>query len=248
MRTIDRNESVKTSDGNMDVFVVHPQGTGPFPVVVQVMDALGMREELCEHARRVAAWGYYVLAPDLFYRVGLKGPVDLSKPEGMKQIMAAMGDLSDARATSDVNAALELAGRDAAAGKGKSGVYGFCMGGRLTLVLCQALGDRVAAAASIHPGGLVVDKADSPHRHLDRVKAEIYFGIADKDNSATPAQMQELETALDAHKIGYALEILPDALHGYMMPSRADVYNEAAAEKVWGIMQPLFKRNLNAQR
>jgi carboxymethylenebutenolidase len=245
MKTLDRYETVKTPDGNMDVFVAHPQGTGPFPVVVQVMDALGQREELCEHARRVAAWGYYVLAPDLFYRVGLKGPIDLSKPEGMQQIMAAMGDLSDARATSDVNAVLELAGRDAAAGKGKIGVYGFCMGGRLTLVLCQALGERVAVAASMHPGGLVVDKPDSPHRHLDRVKAEIYFGIADKDDTATPGQMKELEAALGARKIRYELEILPQALHGYMMPGRAAVYNEAAAEKVWGIMQPLFKRNLN---
>jgi carboxymethylenebutenolidase len=209
------------------------------------MDALGMREELCGHARRVAAWGYYVLAPDLFYRVGLKGPIDLSQPEGMKQIRAAMGDLSDARATSDVDAVLALAARDKAAGTGKIGIYGYCMGGRLTLVLCQALGDRVAVAASLHPGGLVVDKPDSPHRHLDRVRAEIYFGIADKDGMATPEQMRELEAALDARKIRYELEILPDALHGYMMPSRADVYNQAAAEKVWGIMQPLLKRNLH---
>jgi carboxymethylenebutenolidase len=246
MKTIDRNETVKTADGTMDVFVAHPQGAGPFPVVVQIMDALGMREELCGHARRVASWGYYVLAPDVFYRVGLKGPIDLSKPDGMKQIRAAMSDLSDARATSDIDAALELAGRDQAAAKGKIGIYGFCMGGRLTLVLCQALGDRVAAAASMHPGGLVVDTPDSPHRHLDRVKAQIYFGIADKDNMATPAQMKDLEAALDARKIRYELEILPDALHGYMMPGRAEVYNEAAAEKVWGIMQALFERNLGA--
>ena len=244
MKTIDRNERVKTSDGVMDVFVAHPEGSGPFPVVIQIMDALGMREELCEHARRVAAWGYYVLAPDLFYRVGLKGPIDLSKPEGMKQIRAAMGDLTDARAIGDVNAALELAGRDEAAGKGKIGIYGYCMGGRLTLVLCQALGERVAVAASMHPGGLVTDKPESPHQHLDRIHAELYFGIADKDDSATPQQMKELEAALHARKIRYELEILPGALHGYMMPSRADVYNENAAEKVWSIMQPLFKRHL----
>jgi carboxymethylenebutenolidase len=246
VKTLDRTEIVRTSDGNMEVFITHPQGNGPFPVVVQVMDALGAREELQQHARRVAAWGYYVLAPDLFYRVGLKGPLDFSNPEGRNKIMAAMGDLTDARATSDVNAVLELAGRDKAAGKGKIGLYGFCMGGRLTLVLCQTLGSRVAAGASIHPGRLVVDQPDSPHRHLDQVKAELYFGIADKDQTATPEQMKELEAALDARKIRYQLEIHPNALHGFMMPSRPVEHHQGAAEKTWGIIQALFKRTLTA--
>ena len=245
MKTLHRTETLKTSDGKMDVFIAHPEGAGPYPVVVQIMDGLGMREELCEHARRVAAWGYYVLAPDLFYRVGLKGPVDTSKPEGMKQIWAAITDLTDARATSDVQAVLELAGRDPTAGKGVIGIYGFCMGGRLSLVLSQTLGERVAAAAAMHPGRLVVDGPDSPHRHLDRVRAELYFGIADKDDSATPDQMKELQAALDARKIRYRLEILPGALHGYMMPRRKDLYNEAAAEKVWALLPSLFGRNLD---
>ena len=35
-----------------------------------------------------------------------------------------------------------------------------------------------------------------------------------------------------------------EALHGYMMPSREELYNEAAAEKVWGRMEALFARNL----
>jgi carboxymethylenebutenolidase len=228
----------------MEVLIAHPVGAGPFPVVVQLMDGLGMREELCEHARRVAAWGYYVLAPDLFYRVGLKGPIDFSNPDGRQKIMSAMGNLTDARASSDVNAALEIAARDKAAAQGKIGLYGFCMGGRLTLVLSQTLGARVAAGASIHPGRLVVDQPESPHRNLDQVRAELYFGIADKDESATPEQMKELEAALDARKIRYALEIHPDALHGFMMPSRPGLYQKAAAEKSWGIIETLFRRNL----
>jgi carboxymethylenebutenolidase len=245
MQTSDRTEHVKTADGNMEVFIAHPQGGGPYPVVVEVMDALGMRDEMHEHARRVAAWGYYVLAPDFFYRVGLKGPVNFADPEGRQKIMAAMGNLTDARATADVQAALQLAGHDKAAAKGKIGIYGFCMGGRLTLVLSQTLGERVAAAASIHPGRLVVDQPDSPHKHLDQVRAELYFGIADHDQSATREQMKQLEAALDARKIRYHLEIHPDALHGFMMPSRPAEYQEAAAEKTWGIIEALFKRNLS---
>lgn len=241
---IDRTERLATSEGTMEVFITRPQGKGPYPVVLQIMDALGMREELRDHARRAAGWGCYVLAPDLFHRTGLKGPVDPADPEGMQRVRAAMSALTDALATADLESTLGLAERDEAAATGKIGVYGFCMGGRLAVVLCQALGDRVAAAASIHPGGLVTGAPDSPHRHLDRVKAELYFGIADQDQMATAAQMAELEKALQAHNIVYQLEWHPGARHGYMMPSRNAVYQEAAAEKVWGRMQALFARKL----
>ena len=240
---IDRTESVKTADGMMEVFTTRPNGNGPFPVVLQIMDGLGMREELREHARRTASWGYYVVAPDLYYRSGLKGPLSTDEA-GMKVIMQAVKDVTDARVKSDIDHVLASVEKDRTARKAKFGVYGFCMGGRLTLVLAQAYGDRVAAGASIHPGALAVDTPQSPHRHLNKVKAELYFGIADKDAMATPEQMAELEKALKARKVNYQLEWHPGALHGYMMSSRAGVYNRDAAEKVWGRMESLFIRRL----
>lgn len=240
----DRTEKVKTSDGPMDVFVTHPAGSGPFPVVIQLMDALGMRDELRDHARRTASWGYYVIAPDLFHRSGVKGPIDLSKPEGMEIVMAAMKEVTGPRAASDLRECLAIADRDGAARKGKIGIYGFCMGGRLTLMMSETFGERVGAGASIHPGGLVTDDPASPHKHIDHVSAELYFGIADNDASATPAQMETLEAALKAKGVRYQLEMHPNALHGYMMPSRSDLYQKEAAEKVWGRLQALFGRTL----
>ena len=137
--------------------------------------------------------------------------------------MAAVRQVTDARGISDVEDTLAIAVSDKAEPKGKLGVYGFCMGGRLTLVVAQALGDRVAVGACIHPGGLSVDSFNSPHRHVDKVKAEMYCGIADKDRTATPAQIEELEKALRAAGIAYQVEWHPGALHGYMMASRKDL-------------------------
>jgi len=227
----------------MEVFTTRPEGEGPFPVVVQLMDGLGMRDELRDHARRTASWGYYVVAPDLYHRSGLKGPLATDR-DGMTVVMAAIRDVTDDRATHDVEAALAVADADPAARKGPIGMYGFCMGGRLTVVQCQRFGDRIAAGASLHPGNLVTDRPDSPHRHLDRVRAALYFGIADRDATATPAQMEELERALTAHGIIYQLEFHPDAPHGYMMPSRAGVYNAAAAENARSRLKVLFARRL----
>ena len=236
----DRIETVQTADGAMEVFLAHPDGPGPFPVLVQLMDGLGMREELHDHARRAASWGYYVLSPDLYYRYGLKGPLDFSDPEGREKIMTAFQSLTADKVGGDVKATLAIADADPAARKGKIGIYGFCMGGKFTLVMSEVLGDRVAAGASIHPGQLVTDGLDSPHRNLGHVEAELYFGIADQDPSASPEQMVELEKALAAAHIHYALEWHPGALHGYMMSSRTELYNEATAEKVWGRIEALF--------
>lgn len=240
----ERKEMVTTGDGTMETFIVHPDGAGPYPVLIQLMDGIGMREELRDHARRAASWGYYVIAPDLYYRWGLKGPLDFSNPDERDQLMAAIGNLTGERATADIEAVLRLAADDPAAREGRIGLYGFCMGGKLTLELSQSLGDRVAAGASIHPGSLVTDGPASPHRHLDRVAAELYFGIADQDAMATPEQMAELESALAARGVVYQLEWHPGALHGFMMRDRAVMHHEQAAEKVWGRMETLFARTM----
>jgi carboxymethylenebutenolidase len=240
----DRIEMVSTGDGEMEVFVTRPEGEGPFPVVVQLMDGLGMRDELHGHARRVASWGYCVVAPDLFYRQGLKGPLNFADPDSRDRIMAAIGSLTAQHAKADVEAALALVEDDPAVRQGKIGLHGYCMGGKLTLELAQAMGSKIACGASIHPGGLATDAPTSPHRHLDRVEAELYFGIADQDAMATPEQMEQLEVALKAAGISYQLEWHPGALHGFMMPSRAELYHEQAAETVWQRMEALFARNL----
>ena len=240
----DRMESIETGEGAMDVFVAHPDGSGPWPVVVQLMDGIGFREELHDHARQTAAWGYYVVAPDLYHRWGLKGPLDFSDEAQRDQIMSAIGALTADKATADVEAALGIAAGDAAAKAGPVGLYGFCMGGKLTLELSQTLGARVAAGASIHPGGLATEAPNSPHRHLDNVSAELYFGIADNDAMANPEQMAELVRELSARHIGFALEWHPGALHGFMMSSRSEMHHAGAAKKVRGRMQELFARTL----
>lgn len=240
---IERDEKLTTVEGTMDVFIARPDGVGPFPVVIQIMDGLGMREELREHARRVASWGYYALSPDLFYRLGLKGPISPDE-EGMKAITGAIQSLTDERAVSDVKAVLELALTDNAASPEKIGIYGYCMGGRLALVLAEAVGQRVAASASVHPGWFPTHPR--PHLALDHVRAELYLGIADNDQMATREDMAALEQGLNARGIRYQLEWHPGAFHGFMMPSRSDVYDAAAADIVWHRIRTLFARTLEA--
>jgi carboxymethylenebutenolidase len=59
----EKDISVVTRHGRMPTFTVHPEGAGPHPVVILYMDAPGIREELRDMARRIAARGYYCACP-----------------------------------------------------------------------------------------------------------------------------------------------------------------------------------------
>jgi carboxymethylenebutenolidase len=240
---IEQQIDVKTQDGAMPTFIVHPEREGPFPVVLVLMDGLGIREALRDVARRLATSGYYAMLPDLYYRAGPSAPIQRDQPGEWDRMMSLLQSLSDDMVNRDAEALLEHAGSDAAAGSGAVGVMGFCMGGRLSVVVSQGLGPRIGAAAGIHPGNLASDAGDSAHRHLDRVTAEIYLAIADKDQWCTPEQVSSMEKALTAQGVTNEIEWHPDALHGFGVPG-GDTYHKQASERVWERIQALFARTL----
>ncbi|MGB6475300.1 MAG: dienelactone hydrolase family protein [Candidatus Sulfotelmatobacter sp.] len=60
------------------------------------------------------------------------------------------------------------------------------MGGALVVRTAASLPERIGAGASFHGGGLVTDKADSPHLLAPKIKARMYFGIASNDDERQP--------------------------------------------------------------
>ena len=49
---------IRTKDGAMESFICRPEREGPHPVVLFLMDAPGIREELRDMARRLATVSY----------------------------------------------------------------------------------------------------------------------------------------------------------------------------------------------
>ena len=73
---------IAAADGTADAIFVRPASNGPHPGVLLYMDAYGIRPALEAHAARLAAGGYGVLVPNLFYRNG-RSPV----LEDLEQLM-----------------------------------------------------------------------------------------------------------------------------------------------------------------
>ena len=106
------------------------------------------------------------------------------------------------------------------------------MGGRLAFAAAGAHPARVAAMACIHGANLAVDEPTSPHLQAGKIRARLYFGVADNDASCTPEAQAKLKAALDAAGVRHELEVYAGALHGFAVPD-SPKYDEVAAERHW---------------
>jgi carboxymethylenebutenolidase len=241
---------VPTRDGLADAFLAAPEGSGPFPGVLLYMDAFGLRPRLEEMAGRIAAEGYVVLVPNVFYRHG-RAPLiempDPADPEARAQLFKVVGpwmrQLTPERAMADADAYLDhLLALDEVA-DAPVGVTGYCMGGGLALRTAAHRPEQVAAAAAFHPARLATDEPDSPHLLAARIDAEVYVAFADRDPGMPPEQQERLDRALTEAGVRHVCEQYDGAMHGFTMSDTA-VYDEAATARHWDALLSLFGRTL----
>jgi carboxymethylenebutenolidase len=235
-------DSVTTPDGTCTVHLFTPDGDGPWPGVVMYPDAGGVRDTFYQMAAKLAGYSYAVLLPDVYYRKGDWAPFDMASvfddEKERYRLMSMMGRLTPDKITSDATAFFDyLAARPEVAGE-RFGVCGYCMGGRISVLLAGRLPDRVAAAASFHGGGLVTDTPDSPHLLADRMTATVYVGGAENDGSFTADHAEQLDKALTAAGVRHTIEWY-HAAHGFAVPDNGP-YDEAAAERHWAAMTETF--------
>lgn len=237
---------VPTPDGSCPAGLLTPGGDGAWPAVILFMDAGGLRPAMIDMGQQLAAMGYVVLVPEMYYRHGAYEPFDFqtafSDPGERERLMKMVGSVTKAMAASDAGAFLDFLGTRAEVAGTKFGCTGYCMGGGLSLTAAAHHPDRIAAAASFHGGRLATDAPDSPHRMAGSIKAKVYVAAADKDGSFPPEQAELLESAFKAAGVDYTLETYP-ALHGFAVPD-APVYDASAAARHWEALRDLFGSTL----
>lgn len=242
---IERHLDIRTADGAMNSFVVHPDEGGPHPVVLFYMDAPGKREELHDMARRLASVGHFVVLPNLYYRRSR----DYQLPERTEAAMAVMFEhmhsLNRVTTECDTRAMLDFVDADAAADASHVGAVGYCMSGPFVVWAAAAFPERFSCIASIHGANMATEAPDSPHRAAERLRCESYFACAEIDRWAPPADIARLEDGLRRNGAPYRIEWYPRAEHGFVFPQRA-VYDRASAERHWERLLALFARRLRA--
>lgn len=246
---VEQEIRIATPDGQMTTFVVHPDGERPSPVAVLFMDGVGYRDQIKENARRLAADGYYLVAPDLFYRSGEKLAFDLSQmgDEGFRErLMSIVATVTPEAVVADTEAIFAAIAGDPAASSGRKVCIGYCLGARMALHAAAAMPDEFVAASCIHPGALVTDQPDSPHHDLAAVRGELYVAFAENDQSATPEVVERFRTELEQRGVRGVVERLPGTAHGFAMAD-LPVYDHDAAERHFERTLELWRRNLAAE-
>lgn len=237
---------VRTQDGVCPTHIYHPDGAGPWPGVIVYMDGIGMRPAILDIAARIAASGYYVMAPNLFYRVGYNaeyGVTVFSEPKAREDLMTRiMPSATPANIMRDTEAFLAHLESQSRVRHDRIGITGYCMGGRLALYAAGHFGDRIAAAAAYHPSGLATDSPESPHRLAGNIKARVYVAGAIEDKGFDEGQKARLEQALtDAH-VDHVVTTY-NARHGWV-PCDTPVHDQVEAERHWESLLTLFGQTL----
>jgi carboxymethylenebutenolidase len=241
---------IPTPDGVADAYLAYPDDGAAHPGVLVFQDAFGLRPALRDLGDRIAAHGYCVLIPNLFYRAGRAPVLDLpefidleARPEVFGQLMPLIMSLTPEVVKSDSGAYLDWMAASDKITAGPVGATGYCMGGRLVVQTAAAHPDRIAAGAGFHTGHLVLDGPGSPHRALESVTAELYFAFADNDEGMTPEHIEEFDKALAAAGIRHKTEVYEGAAHGYTQIDTS-VYNEEAAERHYRELFALLDRTI----
>jgi carboxymethylenebutenolidase len=246
--------SITTPDGPCATAVLTPDGAGPWPAVIFCCDAGGRRPAMLHMAGRIAAGGYLVVMPDLFHRAPpieelFGGPASFPaframfadperRPRFVRDYHQPALDYGNLERT--IGAVLDhLASR--ADATGPVGTTGYCMGGNASVRVATLFGERIAATAAFHPGGLVTEQPDSPHRRVHAIRSRLHIAPAQGDLPA--AAEAALRAELDAAGIRYRIEQI-EAQHGYAVDD-SDAHDAAAAARHDAALAELFAAALS---
>ncbi|HEX3684433.1 MAG TPA: dienelactone hydrolase family protein [Bryobacteraceae bacterium] len=247
----EREIEIITPDGKSDAVLYAAEDGRRLPGVFFFTDIGGIRRSQREMAARLAAEGYIVLMPNLFYRSGrpplFDFPLNFEEEQTTRRIGELSASLPPKAFERDAATYVDFLSSQPSVGPGPMGVVGYCFSGGLAMRIAAGKPERIAAAASFHGGKLVTDDPASPHLLLPRIKAQLYFGHAVRDRSMPQEAIDRLNDALAAWGGQYESEVYDRALHGWTVPDNPS-YDHPQAERAFEKLKQLFKRALKDAR
>jgi carboxymethylenebutenolidase len=247
-QVVENDVDIPMANGAADSALFYPEATGSCPAVLVWPDIRGLRPVFRQMGHRLAAEGYVVLVPNLFYR-NAKAPVvgdsfDFNKPEDRAIVMPMVAALTPEAVTSDAKAYFAfLDTLPQTNTTKKAGVEGYCLGGSFAFRTAAAAPERLGAVATFHGGGLATDKPDSPHLLIPAINAEFLCAVADNDDKREPESKIKLKDAFAAAHRKATVEVYEGCNHGWTVPG-SHAYKEAGAERAWRELTALYKKAL----
>jgi carboxymethylenebutenolidase len=232
-----RYESISVGDDHFDAFCAVPE-SGSGPGIVLFQEIFGVNDNIRQIAENLAAAGYTVLAPDMFWRIERR--FERKDESGMGDAFAMVQQFDMAGAVADITAchAHLLAMPECT---GTIGAVGFCLGGALAFAaatLSRVDGRGIDAAACYYGSAInaMIDQVSS----LD-CPSVFHYGA---DDPFIPAE--DIAAVEDAVSGRPGVEFYRyDAGHAFSNWDAPSMYNKAAADVAWSRTLDFFARHLS---
>jgi carboxymethylenebutenolidase len=236
---------VQASDGTMPAYLSHPEGGGPFPGVIVVMEAFGLNQHIKDVTDRIAREGYVAIAPDMYYRGQGERVCGYDSLQRAIELMMALPGYDEIVA--DVRALMDHLNAQPAVQKGSIGITGFCMGGFITFLAACHL--PLKAAAPFYGGGIgraMMPSERRPHPPIEdaagiTAKMVVFYG--DKDAFIPPDEVALVKERLAALGKDAEVIVYPGADHGFFCDERPS-YHAPAAQDSWKRLLRLLETTL----
>ncbi|MCB5944784.1 dienelactone hydrolase family protein [Acidocella sp. KAb 2-4] len=199
---------LKAADGagEFTAYVWEPKTKQKAGAVVLIQEIFGVNDALRATAEDLAAQGFIAVAPDLFWRqqpgVNL---TDKSEAE-WKQAFALMNGFNQDKGVEDLKVTLAAA-RKLPGCNGNAGTMGFCLGGRLAVMMAT----RSDSDVNVSYYGVGLDNLTG---EFANIAAPLMLHIAEKDEYFPTAAQETLLDALEDNEWVDAF-IYPGVQHAF---------------------------------
>jgi carboxymethylenebutenolidase len=216
--------TVKTHDGGSMPAVVALPASGSGPGLVLLQEIFGITDYIKSRARDLADLGYVVVVPELYWRLGPNVATDERTEAGLQEAFGYFGKLDVPRAVDDAIATVEHV-RAMPETRGKAGVLGFCLGGRLAYeVGVQTTPDVIVS----YYGAGIPDRLDD----ADKLVSPVIFHFGGADPYLPPDQAERIRAAF-AERPSTEIHMHEGAGHAFDNFRSPMFYHQPAAEESW---------------
>lgn len=239
--------TIATPAGPADALLFTPQGRGKWPAVLVWSDLTGLRPAFADIGRRLAAEGYVVLVPNIFFRNarldGLTATAPLTPEQSRERSSAWMDAIGDQGAEADARAYQAfLDSRPEVDTTRKAGVLGYQYGAPYAFRTAFAVPERIGAVAVLHPMRIATPRENSPHLFVSRSRAAYYVALARPDDEREPGDKEDLRNVLAHAQLPTTITVLPGA-NGFAI-SDHPAFDGPSAEATWDQVTALFRARL----
>ena len=215
-----RWEDVLVDGGRMRCYLTTPQEVNG-PGVLVCMHGPGVDDFIRDICERLVSSGFAAIAPDLYHRQ--------SEPR-----VEPWTRIRDTEALHDMAKAVQALKDRSRIDRERTGVVGFCMGGRLAF-LHAANNPDLRAAVVFHGGNIMVarDGLPSPLEQAKNIRAPLLGLFGSEDENPSPSNVQTIDSELTRLGKAHEFHSYAGAGHAFLNFTHPVVFRESQAKIAW---------------